>query len=44
VLISELLSAEQIHATESAMPETKEALQKLWRQLRFEYPAAFSLP
>ena len=44
VLISELLSAEQIHATESAMPETKEALQKLWRRLRFEYPAAFSLP
>jgi len=44
VLISELLSAEQIHATESAMPATKEGLQKLWQQLRSDYPATFSLP
>jgi len=44
VLISKLLSAEQIHATQSAMPETKESLQKLWRQLRLEYPADFSPP
>jgi WD40 repeat protein len=41
--ISELLSAEQIHSTESAMPETKEALEKLWNRLHAEYPASFSL-
>jgi WD40 repeat protein/serine/threonine protein kinase len=41
--ISELLSAEQIHPTESAMPESKEALQRLWNQLRADYPTEFSL-
>jgi WD40 repeat protein len=43
VQIAELLSAEQIHSTESAMPESKEALQKRWQELRSEYPAEFSL-
>ncbi|MGO8932026.1 MAG: protein kinase family protein [Limisphaerales bacterium] len=43
VQIAELLSAEQIHSTESAMPETKEALQKLWQDLRSDDPANFSL-
>ena len=43
VQIAELLSAEQIHSTESAIPETKEALQKRWQDLRSEYPADFSL-
>jgi len=43
VKIAELLSAERIHSTESAMPETKEAVQILWEELRSDYPADFSL-
>ncbi len=39
---AELLSAQQIQATESAMPQTKQALQKLWQQLHSDFPAEFS--
>jgi WD40 repeat protein len=43
VRIAQLLSAEQIHDGEALVPQTKDALQAIWQQLRTNYPEEFSL-
>jgi WD40 repeat protein len=43
VLVAQLLSAEQIHDSEAIVPQTKEALHGIWKQLRTRYPDEFSL-
>jgi WD40 repeat protein len=44
LLTAQLLSGQQTDSTETLMPQSKQALRRLWEQLRARFPEQFSLP
>jgi WD40 repeat protein len=43
LLTAQLLAAQQTDSTESLMPHSREALRRIWQNLRSKYPTDFSL-